>query len=368
MKILLLLSILTSCSSISKYLGTTPMPIKSDRPYLSSVWIKNIDPSYETGNLPVALNSPLIAKGFVFNGSNEKGMIAYELKTGRELWTQEEKGSFHAPPVFHNDMIIYGTTEGRIFARDYLSGKLIYSVDLGASVEASPTLSKGRIVFHLRNHKIITLDVQTGKILWAYKRSVPFATTIQRSSTPLIYNNKIYVGFADGYVAAMSIEDGMILWEQKIVSGSKFVDVDATPVIFNKKLLIGSISGPVVELDIKTGKILRTINYNISRAPVIFKNGLLLGTVQGNLVWLDQYFKEIKKVNLESNISSIVFWKGRLVTSSVNGTLNILDSNSLNLLHSKYLGHSSSAIFGTLSVGEGKLALLSARNRLYVFQ
>lgn len=376
MKILILIVSFLSfagCSTIKKYtrqyLGAMPKRVDSKKSLLRAVWIKNTDPSYKTGNLPIALNSPLIAKGMLFNGSNEKGMIAYDLELGTIIWSQKEKGSFHAPPVSYEDKIIYGTTEGRIFARDYVTGDLLYSLDVGSSVESKPAISNGRIVFHLRNHKIITLDIKTGKILWAYKRSVPFATTVQRSSTPLVHKNRLYIGFADGYVAAFSLEDGMVLWEQKLVTGNKFVDVDASPIIFNEFLLAGSLSGPLVVLNKDSGKIIRTLDYNLSRSPTKFKKGLLLGTIQGDVIWMDQSFNEIKKINLGSNsISSIVPWKNFLAVSNVGGSINILDNDSLEVLQQKKLGHAFSAIFGQMTAGEKKLAILSARNRLYVFK
>src|SRR5690606_9929908 len=116
--------------------------------------------------------------------------------------------------------------EGRVFARHYLTGQLKYAVDLGASVETEGAVYKGRILFQLRNHQIFALDALTGKILWGHKRSVPFMTTLQRASTPAFVDNKVIVGMADGVVVALSLDDGSLLWERKIGTAAKFVDVD----------------------------------------------------------------------------------------------------------------------------------------------
>lgn len=346
--------------------------IKADReklPYFRVLWSKDreiTDPT--SGNLSIALNSPYIYEGMVYAGHNDGRMIAYELDTGREIWKTEDKSSYHSGPVIFKDQLIYGTVQGRVYSRQYLTGKLKYVVDLGASVETEGVIYKGRILFHLRNHQIFCLDAETGKILWVYKRSIPYQTTLQRASSPLIVDNKVYVGFADGYVAAFGIDDGVLLWENKLVSGSKFVDIDATPVMKDGKLFVASLAGPIAILEPNTGNLLRNLDYVASRAPIMRGDQLLVSTVDGDLVLLDKSFKEVIKRKISSAaISSIVEWKGMLAVATVGANVYIVNPKTLEILEVHNLGHSYSAVFGQLQSLEDKLALLSSRNRLYLF-
>ena len=53
---------------------------------LHHLWTKNNDPVHFTGNLPIALNSPLAYEGLVYVGHNGGKMIAYDLENGKKVW------------------------------------------------------------------------------------------------------------------------------------------------------------------------------------------------------------------------------------------------------------------------------------------
>ncbi|MBT3234511.1 MAG: PQQ-binding-like beta-propeller repeat protein [Bdellovibrionales bacterium] len=332
-------------------------------------WTKNIDPAYNSGNLPVNLSSPLIAKGLLFLGTPDKKMIAYSLDSGRVVWSKKDNGSYHAAPILHQQALIYGTTEGRVYSRHYLTGKLNYSVDLGESIDSSGVAAGGMLLFQLRNHKLVSLDIVTGKIFWAYKRSVPFLTTLQRVAKPLVDGNRIFVGFADGYLVAFSRMDGVVLWQSKLATGSKFIDVDATPLLVGKHLVVGLQSGgPLTMVDAATGKIFRRVEVGVTRQAIMLGDHLLMGTTAGELVKLDSNYNILARVKLDrSAISSVKKWKGGVVVGTVGGNLFYLNSSNLQVIDRRFLGHTLSAVFGDMMVSEGRLAVLSSRNRLYLF-
>ena len=174
LSLLLVCVFISSCSSVESLMGDYyPQAVKDDDQNFTLTWAKNLDPVYNSGNLPIAFNSPLINEGLVFAGHANGEMVAYQLDNGRPVWSEKDKGGHHGRPILYKDMIIYGTNQGRVIARNFLTGKIVYSVDVGSSIESQGVLYKGRVFFHLRNHQIFSLDATTGKTLWAYKRSVP---------------------------------------------------------------------------------------------------------------------------------------------------------------------------------------------------
>ena len=372
MKIIPLVFLLVSCTVLtSKNYGDGPVVtgVREHQKAFKVIWSKNNDPEYETGNLPIALNSPFVYAGILFAGHNNGFMIAYELENGREIWRKPDKGGYHSSPIIYKDYLLYGTNQGRLYARHYLTGRLKYEIDLGASVESKIVVNKGRAFVHLRNNRLVSLDVETGKILWAYKRSIPYLTTLQRVSKPAVGNGKVYVGFADGFVAAFSIEEGNLLWERKLTSGTKFIDVDNSPVLVGNNVYIGSLAGPLYLLNALTGTIIRQSDFTASRAPSVKDGKILLGTVSGEVLSLDKNFAPLKIKKLgDGAVTSIVKWKGKLAVSTVTGNLYFLNPVDFSVIEHKHLGHSSSAIFGNMVVHEGKLALISSRNRIYVFK
>ncbi|TDJ08834.1 MAG: hypothetical protein E2O68_01375 [Deltaproteobacteria bacterium] len=363
MKILLALALLASCSHFKK-------PERTSRG-LKIAWAKNQDTNYQSGNLNIALNSPLIKEGLVFVGHNDGHMMAYELQTGRTVWRKKDgdPNLYNGTPVFYKDHIIYGTNTGRVYSRHYLTGESKFIIDLGSSVDGKGVVHKDKIFFHLRNHKIFCLDAFTGKVLWAYRRSVPFLSTLQRVSTPLIVDNLAFVGFADGHIAAFKIEDGLMLWEQKLSTGTKFLDVDVSPIMIDDLLYSGSLAGPFTVLNPKTGEIIRQVDVTPTRPPIYTDNKFIFGTTSGEVIILDKVLNIVSRVKLSSrNVSSVVLFNGKIAASTMEGDLFLLDKKSLKILDKRYLGHAYSAVFGDISSDEGRMALLSSRNRLYIFK
>jgi outer membrane protein assembly factor BamB len=357
-------SLTLSCSQISV---PTPKGVKPQENIFQAKWIKNHDPIYNTGNLPVGLGAPLIHAGVVYVGHDDAGLKAYSLRTGRLLWHGKEKQRYHAGPVAYDDQVIYGTVEGRVVSRHSTTGEIKYEIDLGSSVESQGVVSNGRLLFHLRNHQLFCLDVETGKILWAYKRAVPYLTTLQRASRPLVHENKVFVGFADGYAAAFSLEDGLLLWEQRLSSGTKFVDVDTDPLIIDGQLYMGPYTSTYSILDPKTGNVLHKLNHTLSRAAVPFDEKLILGTQEGKVVTINRQLRELQSTQLDGAVTSLKLWKKYLVAGTTSGKVYALDPQSLEIQEVFELGHAHSSILAPFQVSDETLVIMSSRNRIYAF-
>jgi outer membrane protein assembly factor BamB len=365
---LILLLSLVSCAqlkSLNKYLDP---PQKADRTFVAR-WIKNLDPVYDAGNLPIGTSSPLIYEDLLFMGNLKGEMIAYSLDNGREIWKVNEKQPINAKAGIFNDLVIYGTKEGRLFARNYFDGKLVYAIDLNAPIESAPVFQAGRMFIHLRDHRIVSLDAATGKVFWSYKRSVPYPTTLQRVSKVLPYENKIIVGFADGNVSALSMEEGVILWEQRISNGVKFVDVDIEPIYFAGHIVAGSAAGELKFINPKNGVITRSIPLTIQSKPIRLKQTLVVGTVFGEIALIDNTGKIIKRKKLlDSGIGSVALWKKGIIATSMSKDVIFVDPKELSVKSSYDLGHEQSAVFGHIVVQEEHMSFYSSRNRLYVFK
>ncbi len=362
--ILSLLSI--SCANMSNLKLDKP---SKDTKIFNVSWSKNLDPIHDAGNLPIGTSSPLIYEDMVFMGNLSGEMNAYDLETGRVNWTANEKQAIGAQAIMFGKQVIYGSLHGRVFSRHYLTGKVKYSIDLGAPVESSPVVNDGRMYLHLRNHKIVALDASTGKVIWSYKRSVPFITTLQRVSRVLPYKNKLIVGFADGNLVALSKEEGIVLWEQRLSNAVKFIDVDVDPVYFAGYIVAGSANGELRFLNPENGLIMKSINIIAGHSPVKVGDHLIVGSVFGDMVSVDRNGKIVDKIKLSKNgISSIIPWNNGLAVATMGGKLFHVNKRSFKTIEDFDLGSDQSAVFGFLQVSDNNLAVYSSRNRLYIFK
>jgi outer membrane protein assembly factor BamB len=337
--------------------------------FFNNIWSKNLDAEYVSGNLPIGLGAPRIFNDIVYMGSLDGVMSAYDIETGRVLWSENEKTPLNGPVEYFKDHVAYGGLNGRLFVRHYLTGKLKYAIDLAAPVESAPVFFKDHLFIYLRGHQLVHMDAETGKILWVYKRAVPVNTTLQRTSKPLLLGNKVIVGFADGFLGALSMDEGLLLWETKLAENSKFVDIDLNPILAGGLIISGSPSGELKAINPENGAISRTFGVSVMAHPILRGEQLILGTNDGELVIMNLNGETLKKVKISKQaISAITWWKEMLVIATFDGRIQAVDPLTMKVIDHFNLGYDYSAIFSDLVTTQDFLALYSSRNRLYLFQ
>jgi outer membrane protein assembly factor BamB len=363
MKFILLCFLFLGCAKLK-----LERPEKEGR-FFHLTWAKNLDPGYESGNLPISFGASRIFNDIVYMGSPEGVMRAYDLETGRTLWAQNEGTSLGGPVEFFNDHVAYGGMSGRLFVRHYLSGKLKYAIDLGAPIESAPYYANERLFVYLRGHQLVHLDAETGKILWVYRRAVPVTTTLQRTARPLVIGNKVIVGFADGFLGALSLQEGLILWETKLVETAKFVDVDLNPLQAGGMIISGSPSGNLQAVNPDSGAISRTFPVSVMAHPYLKGEQLLLGSNDGEVLIMGLGGEVLKSAKISKQpVSAVTWWKDHIVAASFDGKVRAIDPLTMKVVDTFALGNDLSAVFSDLTHTPEYLSLYSSRNRLYLFQ
>lgn len=362
MKYFLLILLSAACGSFR------PQAPEKKTNFFQVRWSKNLDPDYISGNLPIGVGAPRIFNDLVYMGSIDGVMSAFDIETGRVIWSKKDKTPLGGPVEFFNDHIAYGGLNGRLFVRHYLSGELKYAIDLGAPIESAPYFNKDRLIVYLRGHQIVHLDAETGKILWVYKRAVPVTTTLQRTTRPLVIGNKIILGFADGFLGALSVDEGLLLWETKVIEQSKFIDVDLNPVLVSGVVVSGSPSGDLKAINPDNGAISRSYGVSVLAHPILKGEQLILGTNDGEVIIMDLGGEILKRVQVsEQPVSAVGWWKNNLIAASFDGKIRAIDPLTLKTIGEFALGYDYSSVFSDLVINEDYMAVYSSRNRLYLF-
>lgn len=363
MKLIFLLLLSAACGSYK------PVAPEKKTNLLKMVWSKNLDSEYVSGNLPIGLGAPRIFNEIVFMGSLDGRMTAYDLESGRTLWSEDDKTTLGGPVEFFNDHITYGGLNGRLFVRHYLTGKMKYAIDLGAPIESAPYFYNGRLLVYLRGHQIAHLDAETGKILWVYKRAVPVTTTLQRTTKPLVIGNKIVLGFADGFLGALSVDEGLLVWETKVVDQAKFIDVDLNPIMAGGVIISGSPSGELKAINPENGAISRTYDVSVLAHPVLKGEQLVLGTNDGEVILMSLSGEILKREKISKQaISAVTWWKDHIIAASFDGKMRSIDPITMKIVDEFSLGYDFSAVFSDIVTTDDYLAIYTSRNRLYVFR
>src|SRR3989338_6596265 len=108
-----ILSLLFFVSCSHKWLSEMEPPHHAKNFNVS--WSKNLDPEYETGNLPIGFSTPVIHSGLVYQPAQDGTLNVYDLNSGRPVWTVKEEQSLGAQVGILGDYVYYGSYGGRLY-------------------------------------------------------------------------------------------------------------------------------------------------------------------------------------------------------------------------------------------------------------
>jgi outer membrane protein assembly factor BamB len=354
------------CARLEKWGVTAP---ERERKFFHVRWAKNYDSLYTPGNLPLTYGGVTTSEDIIYVGALDGRFQAIDTENGRILWEHLEVNPIAAPSLVFGEDVFYGTQGGRLIVRQRISGELKYAIDLGAPIESAPVQHAGRLIVYLRGHQIVCLDAATGKIIWNYRRAVPVTVTLQHTTRPLIVGDRVIIGFADGHAGALSLQEGTLLWEQKLVETQKFVDIDLNPILVDGLIVTGSPTGELKALDTNDGSIRRQYPTQSLSHPIVRGQSLIVGSVHGEITFLDFQGKVIKQAKItKSAINQIWWWKDHLVAATYDGDLLAIDPLNFAITDRFSLGHDQSAVFGDSAEAESGLGVLTSRNRLFYFE
>ena len=157
--------------------------------------------------------------------------------------------------------IFIGTTRGDLFALDAADGSTLWQIQLSSEILTAPAVDDGIVVAHTIDGQIVALNAETGATIWNYDTQVPLLS-LRGTATPMIQSGRVYAGFANGMVVTVDLISGRPLWEQRIMLPTgrseleRMVDVDGTPILGQGFLYAASYQGFVKALRLADGAVI----------------------------------------------------------------------------------------------------------------
>jgi outer membrane protein assembly factor BamB len=218
--------------------------------------------------------SPAFYKGRVIFGSEDNNLYCVDLKSGKDVWkltlpdqiqctptvldnlaflagcdgnfhvVDLEKGTEAPPPVdiegpsgqtpaIVGDTAYFGTEAGTFFAIDWKKRAVLWRWENTAHAEliASVAALPDEVIFASHDRHVRAVDAK-GKVLWT------FPTHGRIDSSPVVVENRVFFGSADGRIYALDRTSGKKVWEYE--AGGSFSGGAA---VASNRLLIASDDG-----------------------------------------------------------------------------------------------------------------------------
>ncbi len=280
--------------------------------------------------------SPIIEGQRVYQGNGLDSFVAMDRDTGDVIWRFVVRNGVESGAFLDHDLIYFGASDGQFYAINKNSGKAVWTFPTRVENLSSPLVSAGIVYFLAGNNVVYALDAKTGKQIWLYNRGDVSSLSIRGGTRPTIYKNTLYIGFSDGYLTAINPRDGTLLWERKLSSNIKFVDVDATPVVEDENIWISSFDGALFCLSRSDGQIQWRLDDGGS-VPVTIQGDNLFYSSLGQAVYLlNKKTGALKwKYSFEEKYgvpTQPVLYKGLVIVGASDGDLMAISESSGKLL------------------------------------
>lgn len=202
---------------------------------------------------------PAIRGEMIYVAAADGEVAAVNRLSGDTVWEADLETSLSGGVGVHDDALFVGTSEGFVLKLDASSGERVWSTPVHGEILSAPQGNGKVVVAQTYDGRLQGLDSETGKILWTYDSNVP-VLTIRGTSTPIFNNNQVYAGFANGRVLAFDAQTGSLLWEVRVAIPQgrseieRIVDVDGSMELAGSELYAVSYQGSVAAIDLQNGR------------------------------------------------------------------------------------------------------------------
>ncbi len=236
---------------------------------------------------------PALTANVLYLGDNKGHLYAFSADEGKRLWTQHTKTAFTGGITVSDEMLLVGTRDAEVLAYQAKDGALLWRGKVSSVVLSPPQRAGHIVVVHTADGKLFGLDAKTGASLWVNENTVP-GLTLHGASTPLIVNQLAIVGLANGKLVAINAENGKSVWEATVAVPrgrselERIADVDADPVVKDDIIYTVSFQGRIAAVSLQNGRILWARDMSSSAGLTVDDKAVYVTDDQGHLWALDR--------------------------------------------------------------------------------
>jgi outer membrane protein assembly factor BamB len=237
--------------------------------------------------------SPVFSSGVIFAADYKGRLTSIDADSGRKIWELKTDQPFAGGPGVDETRLYMGTIDGRVVAFDRNNGSELWNAQVSSEVLVPPAASDDIVVVRCIDGRVFGLDVNNGARVWIYDQSVPLLT-MRGDTNLLVRGGLVYVGYDDGSVVTLRLDDGTLVWTQTIVSPEgrteleRLADVGQQMVIIASDLIVSSYKNRVASLAADSGRLLWFKDISSATGIQVDRTNLAVSDSNGDLWLLDR--------------------------------------------------------------------------------
>lgn len=279
---------------------------------------------------------PVYVSGMLYTADHKGRVSAVSADSGNKIWENKTDLPFSSGPGIDGPLLVLGTIDGQVQAFNSETGSELWQTRVSSEVLAAPAIADGIVVVRCIDGRVFGLDANNGNRLWIHDRSVPLLT-LRGNSALLARAGTVFIGYDDGTVVALSLEDGAVIWEQTFVNPEgrteldRLADVGDQMVMVASDLIVSSYKNRVTALAANSGRLLWFKDIASATGVQVERVNLAMSDRSGEVWLLDRrngstMWKQDQLRN--RGLTRPAFYGGNLVVGDFEGYLHWIDIES----------------------------------------
>lgn len=343
--VLLIITLTQGCKQVDDYMwgkDNTPQPKQLEeiqpKVKVSQNWTAPVGKAH---NNKEYLKLKPVIRGDVIYTADKSGLIkAVNLSDGQIKWTTQMNHGVVSGPTVADGFIAVSTNGSTVALLNQATGKELWENKVSSEVLAPPAIAHQKVIAKTIDGKVYTYDAVNGKELWTAEHGSP-GLVLKASSSPIVVDNLVLIGFSDGKLDALELDTGRIVWQRSIAYATgasdveRLVDIDSDPIVKDKVAYLASYQGYIGALSLTDGQFIWRKSGSVYKNMVLKGNTLYL-TDSNDVVWsIDRHSGHVnwKQTALKARgLTEPVLVGKDLVVGDKTGYLHFIGSQTGELL------------------------------------
>lgn len=202
---------------------------------------------------------PVLSDGRLYAANLDGEVFALDAESGKTIWSVDTGLRLSGGPGAGDGTVVVGSLDGELVALNPDNGDERWRAKLSSESIASPAIGGGIVVARANDGRVFGYSVTDGERRWIYDRGLP-SLTLRGNGTPVVYQGGVFLGYDNGQVVALRIEDGVQQWEQSVAVGEgraeidRMVDIDGELVVDAGEAFAAAYNGQVLAITLEGGR------------------------------------------------------------------------------------------------------------------
>jgi outer membrane protein assembly factor BamB len=161
---------------------------------------------------------------------------ALELASGDKIWSRKFDQKITSGVVVAENDLYIATEDGLLHSIAKSSGEIQWSQPLSSESIAPVVVDETQVYIRTIDGHLTAFERRGGKQNWTYEAALP-VLTVHGTGSPVLVQNLVVTGFANGKLVALDRELGIPRWNKRLAIPQgrseleRLVDLDGTPLV-----------------------------------------------------------------------------------------------------------------------------------------